>query len=59
MALYRQIRKRHKIKVDGPAVITVACGQACVHVEAAPAVKIEHEAPKTKYGGLTRPPKKR
>lgn len=59
MAMFRQIRKRHKITVDGPATITVASGQASVHIEAGQTVKIEHVKPKTVHRGLTRTPKRR
>ena len=46
MALYRRIRKRHRIKVDGPATITVASGQASVHIEADKSVTIEVDGAK-------------
>ena len=46
MALFRRIRKRHRIKVDGPATITVASGQASVHIEADKSVTIEVDGAK-------------
>ena len=49
MALYRRIRKRNRITIDGPATITVASGQAAVHIEAAPHVKIEVGGVKKKH----------
>ena len=50
MALYRRIRKRNRIKVDGPATITVASGQASVHIEADKSVTIEVDGAKKKHG---------
>lgn len=45
MAYYRQVRKQdelHAMTADGPVVVKVKCGRACLEVEASSAVKISH-----------------
>lgn len=57
MGLFRQVRVKHSIHVDGPATIRVTAGRASVEIQADKAVKIEHRQPKTTKRGLTRRPK--
>jgi hypothetical protein len=45
MGLFRSVRKLHKIRVDGPAVITIISGRASVTIEAERNVKIDHDKP--------------
>ena len=45
MGLFRRIRRFDKLRVDGPATITVESGRAAVTVDADPTVKIQHDKP--------------
>lgn len=58
MGLFRNVRRKHKIRVDGPATIEVRSGRASIEVHHGPGVKAEHDPPppKTKIG-LTKRPK--
>jgi hypothetical protein len=57
MGMFRQVRRRHRIRVSGPATITVESGRASVTVEADSQVKIEHDKPPPRKVKLT-PPKR-
>ena len=58
MGLFKRLRRFHKIRVDGPATITVESGRAAVTVDADPTVKIQHEKPPPRKAKLTRKPPK-
>lgn len=46
MGLFRSVRKLHKIRVSGPAVITILSGRASVTIDAERSVKIDHDKPR-------------
>lgn len=53
--MYRQLRRRDKILVDGPVTISVESGRCGVTIQANPAVNIQIQKRKSR---LTKPPLK-
>jgi hypothetical protein len=58
MGLFRQLRPKHRIRVTGPATITVVSGRASVDVTAENDVKIDHDKPPPRKVKLTSRPRK-
>lgn len=57
MAYYRQVRTRdelHAMTAEGPVVVRVKCGRACVEVEAPAAIKLSHRKRKKTLRKLPR-----
>lgn len=57
MAYYRQVRKLdelHAMTADGPVVVKVKCGRACIEVEAPAAIKLSHKKRKPTLRKLPR-----
>lgn len=54
MGLFRQVRRQHKITVDGPATITILSGRASVVVDADKVVKIQCDKPAKKSAGKSK-----
>jgi|GEM_PF-5284206 len=53
MGLFRQLRPKHRLRVSGPAIITVESGRASVTVQAENDVKIDHDKPAPRKAKLT------
>lgn len=59
MAYYRQVRKLdelHAMTTDGPVVMRVKCGRACVEIEAPVSIKLSHRKRKKTLRKLPRRP---